>query len=355
MLPPIAPALRPLSVGEIFDQAIRLYRRHFVTFVGIIAVVQIPYTLIQMVINVFNQSQLAQYTQSVNSSGTPDMGSMLSSQALTYLMIFIEMVLVQGIGTAALTRAVADNYLGRQTSIMDAYRRMGRSWLGLLGALILVSLLGAAFGIWLIVPCIGWLTGFGMLVFLGVSVRPLVPAVYVLENARATRSVRRAWDLAKRRFWWMLGFMMLLALFGTLLIYGPTTLLSLILQRAMGVDMLAPYANPQALAINLIISGLIGLVASLLYLPLQLTITTLAYFDLRVRTEGFDLSVLAADTSEDQAAVTQTAPTAPNESFIVWRDMGNFFALTLIGGVIYAIFVAIIMAIGIAAGGVGTF
>lgn len=35
--------LRPLSLGQLFDQAIRLYRRNFWKFVGIIAVVQIPY------------------------------------------------------------------------------------------------------------------------------------------------------------------------------------------------------------------------------------------------------------------------------------------------------------------------
>jgi hypothetical protein len=35
--------LRPLRLVELIDQAIHLYRRNFCKFIGIIAVVQIPY------------------------------------------------------------------------------------------------------------------------------------------------------------------------------------------------------------------------------------------------------------------------------------------------------------------------
>ncbi len=42
---PIISRLRPRSVGEILDQAFRLYRRHFLTFIAIIAVVHVPLQL----------------------------------------------------------------------------------------------------------------------------------------------------------------------------------------------------------------------------------------------------------------------------------------------------------------------
>ncbi|MCP4424404.1 MAG: hypothetical protein GY803_07935, partial [Chloroflexi bacterium] len=41
--------LRPLSIGELLDQVIRLYRRNFLTFIGIVALVQMPLTLLQWV------------------------------------------------------------------------------------------------------------------------------------------------------------------------------------------------------------------------------------------------------------------------------------------------------------------
>ena len=41
------PALRPLGPGELLDQAIRLYRRNFLTFIGIIAVVYVPVMVLQ--------------------------------------------------------------------------------------------------------------------------------------------------------------------------------------------------------------------------------------------------------------------------------------------------------------------
>ena len=40
------PVLRPLRLGELLDQAVRIYRRNFLTFIGIIALVYIPYSVL---------------------------------------------------------------------------------------------------------------------------------------------------------------------------------------------------------------------------------------------------------------------------------------------------------------------
>ena len=34
-------ALRPLSTGQLLDRAFRLYRQHFLVFLGIVAIVQL--------------------------------------------------------------------------------------------------------------------------------------------------------------------------------------------------------------------------------------------------------------------------------------------------------------------------
>ena len=47
-----APQLRPMSLGDLFDTAFRLYREHFVTFVGIVALLQVPLAIVQFMIQV---------------------------------------------------------------------------------------------------------------------------------------------------------------------------------------------------------------------------------------------------------------------------------------------------------------
>src|SRR5690242_13498790 len=45
-----APQLRPMTIGDMFDAAFRLYRQHFVTFIGIVALLQVPMAIIQFVV-----------------------------------------------------------------------------------------------------------------------------------------------------------------------------------------------------------------------------------------------------------------------------------------------------------------
>ena len=48
---PIIARLRPRTVAEVLDQAFRLYRKYFLTFVAIIAVVHVPLQLVQQLAN----------------------------------------------------------------------------------------------------------------------------------------------------------------------------------------------------------------------------------------------------------------------------------------------------------------
>src|SRR5687768_9737678 len=52
--------LRPMNIGDMLDAAFRLYRRHFVTFLGIVALLQVPMLVVQVLIQYFiNGSALA--------------------------------------------------------------------------------------------------------------------------------------------------------------------------------------------------------------------------------------------------------------------------------------------------------
>ena len=131
------PVLRALRLGELLDQAIRLYRRNFLTFIGIIAVVYVPLMILQTISSTWLSSSL------INISAVQSPEEIFSDSSYwlgllsTVVLGFLQIILVQGIANGALTRAVADNYLGRKTNILDAYRGIGKSWVSLLGALLL--------------------------------------------------------------------------------------------------------------------------------------------------------------------------------------------------------------------------
>jgi hypothetical protein len=350
------PVLRPLGIGELLDQAIRLYRRNFLNFIGIIAVVQIPIGLLQFLI-----SLLTLQNSPVNGGGRPlppdavFSPALLGAQAGTFFITIVSFILVQGVGTAAMTRAVADNYLGTPTGFADAYRRIGRSWLPLIGSLFLAGLFAIVLFIWFLVPCVGWATGLGILAFYSAVVVPLVAPIVVLEHKSGYRAMRRSWDLARRRFWPVLGFVALMFLFNLIVVSGPNLLITAVFQGLVLSAIRSGSSPTNLLAAQLIVQSLLTLMFSLLYLPLQLIGITLLYFDLRVRTEGLDLAMLTQDAAANAAAtapdavLTGPAPPAESGGLITGRELGNFFVLSLGFGAIYAVFVGGVVLLGVMA------
>ncbi|MBN2004807.1 MAG: hypothetical protein JXA21_15725 [Anaerolineae bacterium] len=149
--------LRPRGIGELLDQAVRLYRRNFFTFIGIVAVMQIPLTLISTVVTRYTNTSTRFLSQSEQIERT---GIMLGG----FLILMVASFVLQGIVMAALARAIADNYMGEKTGFMDAYRKIGKDWPRVLAALLIGGLIYFGLVIWLIIPCIGWFTGLGALI-----------------------------------------------------------------------------------------------------------------------------------------------------------------------------------------------
>lgn len=351
--------LRPLGMGELLDHAFRLYRRNFFTFIGIIAVVQIPLTLLTLLTSLFTVSDMMTAAEAYSYTGpAPEsvwdiLGPSFGWGAvLTLILGIISFVFVRGFATAALTRAVAGDYLGEPLGFIDAYRKVGKSWSRVILALLLGGLITIALVIYAIIPCIGWLTGWGMLLFFSNIVMQIVPAIVVLERQTPKNAIRRAWDLTRRRFWWVVGFVALLSLFSLVIVNGPTALVNWVLEYA--TRGLAAQ-NPQtALVISSVIESLTTLVMTLIYMPLQLAALTLLYFDFRVRTESFDLTWTAERALDADAAledIVAQAPAPETASLITSNEFGNLFGLTIIFVVLVSVLSAIIGVFGALAGG----
>lgn len=330
--------LQPLSMSQLLDRAIRLYRKNFLIFVGIVALAQIPATAVNMIglwlapAPDLGFSPAASVTdmwlQIAESSG-------FGNNPWVWLGRLVTLLLVQ-LATAAMTKAVAENYLGHKIGLFDAYRKIGRSGFTLLVATFIGIFFVIALAIWwIIVPCLGWFTGLGMIFFFGLVVLPLVAPVVVLEHRSALEALQRAWDLARRRLWWLIGFMLLLGIFGQLVVTGPAILSVYLINSVVGSSVSATTTT--------LIQQVISLLLNLIYLPLQLSCVTLLYFDVRVRTEGFDLALLALSDQVDLDALPATAPPLNKSVFPKWEEFGYFALITIAIGVLYIALVLVIV------------
>lgn len=335
------PILRPLRQGEILDRAIRLYRRHFLQFIAMLAVVQVPLILLQMVISLlaFSTTFDRLFAMLENPAAFADEQlfgpAYVAGSSLQVVFFFLNLVLVRGIAAGALTTAVTASYLGEDVpGILGAYRAIRRHWAALAGAVLLalaISLLLILW--WLFVPCLGWLTGGGMLLYLWSVIVPLLAPIIVLEEQPPASAWRRAWNLARRRFWWVLAFALILYVFNLLVVAGPAAVVA-----ATGQLLLGDPANPASVSFTTqtLIGSLSTLITSLLYLPLQAAAITLLFLDLRVTTEGLDLSLQVAPENAPLATVAGTAPSNQDEPLVRSSDLGHFALVSVAVLVLYA-------------------
>jgi hypothetical protein len=328
--------LRPLRIGEILDRAIRLYRRNFLRYIGIVAIIQIPIVVLQLlasllVVNGFGDlGRLLASPATSPTAITSVLGpAYFAGASLNSVLGIISFVLVQGVASAALVGAVAAGYFGEAPgSPLDAYRAIRHKWFSMVAAILVAALLGIGLFFWLFVPCVGWFTGAGMLGYLYFVIVPLLAPIIVLEGGRPASAWRRAWDLARRRFWRVLGFALILYFFNLLVIAGPVSIVGTIGQ----ILLLDDYAlSGNMLAAQAIVQSVTNLMSSLLFLPLQVASITILYFDLRVRSEGLDLSLQLEEgsTSERLMQPSTTTLIPPAESLVKSDDMRNFLLVSL--------------------------
>jgi hypothetical protein len=280
--------LRPLSVGELLDRTFRLFRRHFLTFVLIAIVMQLPVSILQigsaLMVNNFTFDPLA---------GNPFANTdfLLPTVLVTFGIGFASFIITQ-VGTAALTQSVADSYLGRPVSFDSAFSRMGNTWF----TLILATIVGGLFMFGLtipiilgsLIPCLGFLVALIGFFFLGAVASilfSLLPPVVVLERASVIDAVKRAWALSKLRFWWVFGYLILLSVLTIVIIFGPAAVIGAVLGLVLG---------EMSILAQSIVQQSATLVLTAVFLPIRIAAITLMYFDLRIRFEGFDLMVLAS-------------------------------------------------------------
>ncbi|MGN6392947.1 MAG: YciC family protein [Gemmatimonadales bacterium] len=253
-MPP--PILRPLSVGEILDTSFSLYRRHFAA----LATVAVICTGLPLVLRLFLEAG----------------GGVFSNVPLLLLYMF-SLVVLSLVATGATVFIVSESYLGRPLSAREALARSTPY----IGRILICSFLMA------FIVGLGFLLFFIPGIILGVGLALAIPAVVLEPGRSATAALSRSWELTRGSRWRI--FALGVTLF--VLLYVPffaiTGVVTFLLARG-GAPAVAGAVSSSAI----VALALAGLVQILIY-PLFYCVLTVAYYDLRVRKEGFDLELLA--------------------------------------------------------------
>jgi uncharacterized membrane protein len=187
---------------------------------------------------------------------------------------YVVFTVLSSIATAATVFVVSESYLGHPLKAAGALKRAAP----LLGRLIVCSLLLVIvvfFGfLFFMIPGIVLLCGL-LLAF---------PSLVLEPGSSPTGALSRSWSLTKGSRWRMLGLLVTLLV----LLYVPLIALGAIATLVLPSD-----PGGERLTPGLLTLAVVGVMQMLLY-PLIYCVLTVAYYDLRVRKEGFDLEVLAS-------------------------------------------------------------
>jgi hypothetical protein len=260
-----------MTTGALLDRAFRLYTGNFSLMLGITAAAYVPFYLIMLAIE-------SSFSGSLQAQGV-DLATLLFQIAFIVLWASIAFPIAGG----AATYAISERYLGNNVTIGESLRlALIRFWT--LSVAQIIATIRVMFGFLLfVVPGILWMLSYSL----------AVPVILV-ENQKATTSLRRSRDLVKGHRGKVFCVMLIINLLQVIPI--------------MGVNMISGMIfNTQTGGGAVLNSAIINL-ASIFLTPLAIVATILLYYDMRIRKEGFDLEMLsrAITPSTESLAVAPT-------------------------------------------------
>jgi hypothetical protein len=278
----------PLEVGEVIDRGFRMWKRTLIEVLPWI----LPLAAIGPMVGylVGGQDDLQKWTEAFqkqveqNPDATPSFAGLGAAMQGTLVPTLVT-AMIGLVISGALTAFYADRIVMRQTKVAECMV----TGLKRLGPLVLIAL---ASGFMSLLGCFLFCVG----LFFFATRFSVAPQVCMVERAGVGTSLRRSWSLTERRFWPLLGLLLLCYIFAAL-ISLPFSLLTQLAGENAGGDAAKIIAGT--------LSG--GLGASL-----TASLLVFAYLDLRVRFENLDLGVIAAQHSAAQHNPDQHNPDQHN-------------------------------------------
>jgi hypothetical protein len=260
--------LRPMTLGEVLDRTFTLYRENFLLFAGIAALPYLLMLIFKFGVLLFERAGATGSTTNLQSPG------LIGGLIVGFLGGGLLFLLIVGLTQAATVSAVSDLYLGRPTSIREAYGRAKGSILIVMAIMIMSGLATIVGAIFLIIPGI----------YLACRLAVSVP-VAIVEQDSPVASMERSMALTKGYAWQV--FLLLVLVF--FLSYAIAMLLQFpTMFFAIGAAMAKKQVSFGVTAYSYVAE----FVSEVLVGPIGTISAALMYYNLRVRKEGFDIQHL---------------------------------------------------------------
>lgn len=267
----------PLEFGEVIDRGFRLWWKSIRSVLPFAMILVLPSQIVS-VLSSQRAGSLQQWLQDFQTQtkdlqpGDPldvsGLNQAFAGELPALIVMLITATLVQGVLTAYYT----DRILMRNTPVATCMRSVLSLAPVLIGAVLLT---GLANSLGLLACCVG--------IFFTMTRFAVTPQVVVVERAGAVAAMKRSWHLTARRFWPLLGLIIVGALISTI-VSIPFSLVS----QSLGDSKTA------VVTVSRVVLGTAG---TALGTALTAAFMVFAYLDLRVRFENLDLGVIAASAA----------------------------------------------------------
>ncbi len=274
------PELRPLSLGEILDVALKIWRRHFRALAKIVLFVVAPVQVISSLLlaSALPNSELlfdpGALDTTTNTTTDVFGDSFDGGDAAAFFAAFGLITLLSGLAfvlsSAAALRAITVAYLGGTPDWKESLRLA----LQRLGSLVWLSILMG----------IGLTLGFALCIVPGVWLAvawSLAFVALVAEDLNGSSALRRSYELVRGRWW---------ATFGVLII---AFIINTVVDQIVAIPFAIGSFFSADSVVGFTLSAVANIISDVITTPFVAAVFVLVYFDLRVRKEGFDLQLLA--------------------------------------------------------------
>jgi hypothetical protein len=288
-----------MPLSELLDELFRVYRRHFTVIAGVSLLLVLPGLLTNLLSGAYRANSVSLLVNLLAHGGNPaavqafQQGLPQVDLAWNTLGSLVTLVLIP-FALGAVYQAASAAIRGEPVTIGHVLgATAARYWplwgLALLFFVALVAFV-IAWALFLVVTgvfgaLVGWIIFIPLGFWVGIRLIISVPALLV-EGIGPIRAIRRSWDLVRGSWWRSFGILVV-----TLILELVLYLVFLAFFQALAA-IIPGVGDDLRSALSAIgttlVSALIG--------PLAAIVVTLLYFDLRVRTEGYDLDQLAQQT-----------------------------------------------------------
>lgn len=247
-----------------------MYRRHFLLFAGISAILAIPSAASSGVNYLGVFGTLFEPTTATG----PDTATVLAGELAQFVALGINVLLLP-FTYGAVTYAACESALGRPVTAGGVFTAVVGRYFPLLGFFLLI---GAMVVVFCLIPLWAWIW---------INWVAVVPMMFV-ENISLRAAMSRSWRLLTGRWW------------RTFLIVILVLVLTLVVQWALTAFFVVPLFALSFFLSNYILFALsasVAVIVNALVNPILQIAVVLVYFDLRVRREALDLFQVAYQIS----------------------------------------------------------